>query len=61
MMVGYDHAVRDSDGSLIQFDYGEDAMDVGRVRFLSKPQLPFLADNAHSVLVRGFQLQKDRQ
>ena len=37
--------VRDSDGSVIQFYYGEDAMDITKTRFLSEKQFPFLADN----------------
>ena len=37
--------VRDSDGSIIQFYYGEDGMDITKTRFLSEKQFPFLADN----------------
>ena len=37
--------VRDSDGSVIQFYYGEDGMDITKTRFLSEKQFPFLADN----------------
>ena len=38
--------VRDSDGSVIQFYYGEDGMDITKTRFLSEKQFPFLADNS---------------
>ena len=37
--------VRDSDGSVIQFYYGEDGMDITKTQFLSERQFPFLADN----------------
>ena len=37
--------IRDSDGSVIQFLYGEDGMDIGKTRFLSEKQFPFLIDN----------------
>ena len=37
--------VRDSDGSVIQFQYGEDGLDVGKTRFLSKNLFSFLVDN----------------
>ena len=42
--------VRDSDGSIIQFYYGEDGMDITKTRFLSEKQFPFLADN-HQVFI----------
>ena len=37
--------VRDSDGSVIQFYYGEDGMDIAKTQFLSEKQFPFLAEN----------------
>jgi len=37
--------VRDSDGSVIQFYYGEDGMDIAKTQFLNEKQFPFLADN----------------
>lgn len=37
--------VRDSDGSVVQFLYGEDGMDVGKTRLLTEKQFPFLIDN----------------
>jgi len=36
MVVGYDGTVRDSDGSIIQFLYGEDAIDPMRSQYLNK-------------------------
>ena len=37
--------VRDCDGSVVQFLYGEDGMDIAKTRFLTEKQFPFLADN----------------
>ena len=37
--------IRDSDGSVIQFLYGEDGMDISKTRFLSEKQFPFLINN----------------
>eukprot|EP00933_Yihiella_yeosuensis_P049462 TRINITY_DN4641_c1_g1_i1.p1 TRINITY_DN4641_c1_g1~~TRINITY_DN4641_c1_g1_i1.p1 ORF type:complete len:1148 (+),score=323.84 TRINITY_DN4641_c1_g1_i1:111-3446(+) len=34
LKVGYDHSVRDADGSVVQFIYGEDGADVIRVPYL---------------------------
>ncbi|KAJ9578155.1 hypothetical protein L9F63_024983 [Diploptera punctata] len=48
--VCYDSTVRDSDGSVLQFRYGEDGKDVTKAQFLKKKQLPFLADNSKAVL-----------
>lgn len=41
--VQYDNTVRDSDGSLVQFLYGEDGLDVAKQKHLS--QLKFCAEN----------------
>ncbi|KAI5789730.1 hypothetical protein DFH27DRAFT_571828 [Peziza echinospora] len=41
--VQYDNTVRDTDGSLIQFLYGEDGLDVAKQKHLS--QLKFCAEN----------------
>eukprot|EP01124_Arcella_intermedia_P012270 TRINITY_DN1860_c0_g1_i1.p1 TRINITY_DN1860_c0_g1~~TRINITY_DN1860_c0_g1_i1.p1 ORF type:complete len:1681 (-),score=261.51 TRINITY_DN1860_c0_g1_i1:48-4424(-) len=43
LCVRYDNTVRDSDGSIIQFFYGEDGLDVTKTSFLN--QFDFLADN----------------
>ena len=37
--------VRDSDGSVVQFLYGEDGLDVCRTNFLQPSQFSFLIDN----------------
>ncbi|KAF5726829.1 DNA-directed RNA polymerase I subunit rpa1 [Tripterygium wilfordii] len=36
LKVGYDHTVRDVDGSIVQFQYGEDGVDVHRTSFIGK-------------------------
>ncbi|KAK7392857.1 hypothetical protein VNO78_21307 [Psophocarpus tetragonolobus] len=36
LKVCYDHTVRDSDGSIIQFHYGEDGVDVHQTSFITK-------------------------
>lgn len=36
LKVGYDHTVRDSDGSIVQFCYGEDGVDVHKTSFISE-------------------------
>ncbi|XP_052811236.1 DNA-directed RNA polymerase I subunit RPA1-like isoform X2 [Mya arenaria] len=43
--VGYDLTVRDSDNSVIQFNYGEDGLDLHKTGFLKPRQLPFLVEN----------------
>jgi len=45
LQVGYDLTVRDSDGSVVQFYYGEDGLDVMKTPFLSEKQFPFMVDN----------------
>ncbi|XP_043198844.1 DNA-directed RNA polymerase I subunit RPA1-like isoform X2 [Amphibalanus amphitrite] len=45
LVVNYDSTVRDSDGSVIQFRYGEDGCETQKVPYLTKQQLPFLDDN----------------
>ena len=37
--------MRDSDGSVVQFLYGEDGMDINKTRFLRPQQFPFLIEN----------------
>ncbi|XP_063236510.1 DNA-directed RNA polymerase I subunit RPA1 [Bacillus rossius redtenbacheri] len=48
--VQYDQTVRDSDGSVIQFCYGEDGRDVLRAQFLKLQHMPFLAENCQAIL-----------
>jgi DNA-directed RNA polymerase I subunit RPA1 len=43
LAVAYDHTVRDSDGSVVQFLYGEDGLDVTRTSHLRK--LDFMGRN----------------
>lgn len=45
LKVSYDHTVRDVDGSIIQFCYGEDGVDVLKTSFLDK--FKELADVRH--------------
>ncbi|EMP32181.1 DNA-directed RNA polymerase I subunit RPA1 [Chelonia mydas] len=45
LVVQYDLSVRDSDGSVVQFLYGEDGLDIPRTQFLQPRQFPFIADN----------------
>ncbi|XP_072173334.1 DNA-directed RNA polymerase I subunit RPA1-like [Diadema setosum] len=45
LVVNYDLTVRDSDSSVIQFQYGEDGLDIPRTPFLQKQQFSFLLDN----------------
>lgn len=50
VVVQYDGTVRDSDGSVIQFLYGEDGLDVGKSQYLKSKQLRFLEDNWRSIV-----------
>lgn len=61
LTVAYDHTVRDADGSVIQFAYGEDGLDVLKCQFLNSQQLPFLDTNAEAVLGKDIikKLQED--
>ena len=36
LKICYDHTVRDADGSVIQFCYGEDGVDVHQTSFIAK-------------------------
>ncbi|MGH0173736.1 UNVERIFIED_CONTAM: hypothetical protein FKN15_066387 [Acipenser sinensis] len=45
LVVQYDLSVRDSDGSVVQFLYGEDGLDVPKTQFLQPSQFPFIMDN----------------
>uniref|UniRef100_A0A183E081 DNA-directed RNA polymerase n=1 Tax=Gongylonema pulchrum TaxID=637853 RepID=A0A183E081_9BILA len=45
LVAQYDSTVRDHDGSVIQFRYGEDGMDVCKSTFMNSEQFDFLADN----------------
>ncbi|XP_060077390.1 DNA-directed RNA polymerase I subunit RPA1-like [Ylistrum balloti] len=45
VFVNYDLTVRDSDGSIIQFYYGEDGLDISKTGFITAKMYPFLLDN----------------
>jgi len=51
LKVHYDQTVRDSDGSIVQFHYGEDSLDVTKTKYLHK--FDFSAQNYQS-LIRKF-------
>lgn len=65
LKVCYDYTVRDADGSIIQFYYGEDGIDVHRTSFLKNfkalqkvcPFCIILPDNAVSFLSLGKNVQ----
>jgi DNA-directed RNA polymerase I subunit RPA1 len=48
LKVSYDHTVRDVDGSIVQFQYGEDGVDVLKTSFLK--EFKELADVRNSIL-----------
>ena len=48
LIVNYDMTVRDNDGSIIQFQYGEDGIDVMNTKYLEK--FNFLEQNFRSLI-----------
>ncbi|CAF1185064.1 unnamed protein product [Adineta steineri] len=50
LVVNYDLTVRDSDGSVIQFQYGEDGLAVDKCTYLKEAYYPFLVANQSSIL-----------
>lgn len=50
LRVHYDHTVRDIDGSVIQFHYGEDSLDIVKQRHLNKFQ--FNAENYKALILK---------
>ncbi|KAK8771070.1 hypothetical protein V5799_025688 [Amblyomma americanum] len=52
LMVCYDQTVRDSDGSVIQFQYGEDGLDVLKMQMLKPSQFPVLIKNSQALVNR---------
>jgi DNA-directed RNA polymerase I subunit RPA1 len=50
LTVSYDGTVRDSDKSVVQFNYGEDGMDILKSQFLNAKQMQFLVDNRSAVV-----------
>ncbi|XP_060138282.1 DNA-directed RNA polymerase I subunit RPA1 [Zootoca vivipara] len=57
LIVHYDLTVRDSDGSLVQFLYGEDGLDIPKTQFLHSKQFPFITDN-HKVIEKSKHLDE---
>jgi DNA-directed RNA polymerase I subunit RPA1 len=50
LVVSYDSTVRDNDGSIVQFTYGDDGIDVMNTKFLDK--FKFMENN-HAVCYKG--------
>lgn len=48
LIVNYDMTVRDSNGSIVQYLYGEDGLEVTKSSFFNEKQFGFLADNVGS-------------
>uniref|UniRef100_W5MY79 DNA-directed RNA polymerase subunit n=1 Tax=Lepisosteus oculatus TaxID=7918 RepID=W5MY79_LEPOC len=53
LVVQYDLTVRDSDGSVVQFLYGEDGLDIPKTQFLQPRQFPFIRDNYEKVIKKS--------
>ncbi|CAL1353335.1 unnamed protein product [Linum trigynum] len=51
LKINYDHTVRDADGSIVQFQYGEDGVDVHKTSFLAK--FDVLAKNQDLILQKS--------
>mmetsp|Transcript_19249 Transcript_19249/g.32787 ORF Transcript_19249/g.32787 Transcript_19249/m.32787 type:complete len:862 (-) Transcript_19249:724-3309(-) len=51
LIVNYDMTVRDNDGSIVQFMYGEDGVDVTHSKYLDK--FDFLEQNFNSLITSG--------
>ncbi|KAJ6912770.1 DNA-directed RNA polymerase I subunit 1 isoform X2 [Populus alba x Populus x berolinensis] len=54
LRIGYDHTVRDADGSIVQFYYGEDGVDVHQTGFIAKFEA--LAANREIMLEKSDEL-----
>ncbi|XP_071952689.1 DNA-directed RNA polymerase I subunit RPA1-like [Antedon mediterranea] len=50
LVVNYDLTVRDSDGSIVQFNYGEDSLDISKTPYLNPTQYDFLIENSEVIL-----------
>ena len=50
LMVNYDYTVRDNDGNIVQFYYGEDSIDTINNRFLTN--FKFIGDNFDSYMLK---------
>ena len=51
LIVNYDMTVRDNDGSVVQFMYGEDGIDVLNTKYIDK--FDFLESNFNSLISSG--------
>lgn len=52
LCVSYDNTVRNTDGSVVQFFYGEDGLDHCHTKFMEAKQFRFFASNARAVAER---------
>ena len=52
LKIGYDRTVRDSDGSVVQFQYGEDGIDPTKTPFLGEQdkELDFIVMNMPALM-----------
>nr|XP_009859137.1 DNA-directed RNA polymerase I subunit RPA1-like [Ciona intestinalis] len=49
LLLSYDMTVRDSDGGVVQFLYGEDGIDINKTSYLSQKQYDFVVDNYEAI------------
>nr|CAB3265011.1 DNA-directed RNA polymerase I subunit RPA1-like [Phallusia mammillata] len=49
LVLSYDMTIRDSDGSVIQFLYGEDGIDVAKSSYLQQKQCDFVVKNLEAI------------
>uniref|UniRef100_A0A158PB74 DNA-directed RNA polymerase n=1 Tax=Angiostrongylus cantonensis TaxID=6313 RepID=A0A158PB74_ANGCA len=50
LKIHYDGTVRDHDGSIVQFRYGEDGLDVTKSTYINPKTFPFLKGNLDAVM-----------
>uniref|UniRef100_H2Z3P6 DNA-directed RNA polymerase subunit n=1 Tax=Ciona savignyi TaxID=51511 RepID=H2Z3P6_CIOSA len=55
LLLSYDMTVRDSDGSVVQFLYGEDGIDINKTSYLNQQQYDFVVKNYD--VIKPFMLQ----
>uniref|UniRef100_A0A182T4I2 DNA-directed RNA polymerase n=1 Tax=Anopheles maculatus TaxID=74869 RepID=A0A182T4I2_9DIPT len=58
LSVQYDMTVRDSDGSVVQFMYGEDGMDIAKTQFIANSKQTRFLDMNRDVIVQKDVLQR---
>ncbi|CAK8697936.1 unnamed protein product [Clavelina lepadiformis] len=49
LMLAYDMTVRDSDGGVVQFLYGEDGIDISKTAYLQQKQCNFVVNNHKAI------------